>query len=187
MPTYIHACEDHGDFEVTCRVAEWDEWKPCPNCGKSSQQMLRPSDSRDSHFPDPIVIHVSAEGKLRFPGDANAKVPDGYVKKELRTIREIEQLERTMNTQLRAEAEQHHENEDRFFSKVHSENRAELRMRMQSMSPLGRDFAKFAIEMGNRIKRKPTECGFHSEILHFDRSNREPLHDERTGWKRKYF
>jgi hypothetical protein len=187
VPTYIHECEDHGRFEIHCRLAEYDEWKPCPQCKKSSQQVFLPSNTRDCAFPEPIVIHVSADGSVRFPGDASAKVPKGFEKKELRTIREIESFEKSYNHTLKVEASQHQENEERYFTALHAQNRSDLRNRIASMSPLGRDFAMLAMQINDRRKKKPTDCGFFSEILHFDRSNREPMHDERTGWKRKYF
>jgi len=187
MAQYEYECPEHGIFQVTCRLADWSDVKACPKCEQPSEQILRPSSTHLGEFPESIVVHISESGDVRFPGDVNARVPEGFQKKEIRTIRELEHFERQMNVKLRAEAEQHQENEAKFFDAIHARTRADLRQQMQHMSPLGRDFAMLAMQINDSRKRKPTDCGFHSDILNFDRTNREPMHDERTGWKRKYY
>jgi len=91
-----------------------------------------------------------------------------------------------MNTRLSAEADQHNTNEERYFGTIRSELRGELRQRMQGMSEMGRAFAQFAMKVNDARKRKSTEVGFHTEILHFDQSNREAHSDDRTDWKRRH-
>jgi hypothetical protein len=186
MPAYTYECERHGIFEVRCRLAEWTIQRKCPKCKKPSEQVHLPSDSRNCEVP-PIVVHVAADGSVRFPGASDARVPEGFERKELRTIREIEHFERQMNAKLRSEASQHNEREERFFSELHAQNRSDLRQRMMSMSTFGREFARMAIEMNNRRKSKKSDVGFFVDILHNNQSNREPYRDARTGWKKKYF
>lgn len=159
---------------------------PCPKCGKTSEQVLLPTRAR-GEFSQPVTIHVSSDGqKYRFPGAADARVPKGFVKRELKSIRDIERFERDMNARLRSDSDRHHENEERAFGEIRSRLRSELRQAMQRMSPEGRDFAAFAMAFNDNRKRKTTECGFHVAILHED-SSKNPWIDERTGWKRKYF
>jgi putative FmdB family regulatory protein len=184
MPVYDYDCETHGLFQVNCRLADWNDFKPCPTCGKSSEQMLLPSRVA-GHFSQPIIVHVAADGAVRFPGASDAKVPRGFEKRELRTIREAEQFERTFNQQLRVEADRHHMNEDRHFGEVRAQQRSELRMKMQQMSQQGQDFARAAMKANDQRRSKSNDCGFHIHIIHFDASNREKQRDASTGWKPK--
>jgi len=121
----------------------------------------------------PVVIHVGAGGKVRFPANSEAPVPKGFNKVELKSLSEIEHFERQMNTRFSAEAEQHHENEARFFDKIKAQLRSDLREKMKSMSPLGLDFARAVIEANDNRRRKSTDTGFHLQVLHYDASNRE--------------
>lgn len=187
MPTYSYECPAHGYFEISCRLADWNDRQPCPkkSCKEIGEQVVLPSDA-SRHFCEPVVVHFAADGTYRFPGAANARVPKGFQKRELRTIREIESFERDVNCKLHAEARQHQENEERYYSDVRSQLRSELRMRMQSMSRQGRDFARVVMALNDQRRSKPTDPGFHTQILHFDQTNREHHRDEPTGWKRKY-
>ena len=128
MPVYVYECEKHGKFEMSLPLSKWDERKPCPEkgCKKMGEQLLIPNDS-SRHFSDPVVVHVAEDGAIRFPGSANARVPKGFQKRELRTIREIESFEREVNCKLHAEARQHQENEERAASEIRSQLRGELR------------------------------------------------------------
>lgn len=186
MPVYNYECKKHGVFEISVPLRKWSDRKPCPKegCGRIAEQVLLPSRG-DGHFETPIIVHVSRDGSVRFPGVADARVPGGFEKRELRSVREVEQFERQVNQRLSSEAARHQEREEKHFAAIQEKNRAELRQAMQHFSPLGRDFAMAAIQMSNERKRKKSDVGFHSVILHND-SSREPWVDERTGWKRKY-
>lgn len=186
MPVYSFECPLHGIFELSLPLRLWDDHKGCTfeGCTEIAEQVVLPNQAAGT--VPPIVIHVAEDGSFRFPGAADARVPPGFQKKELHTIREIEQFERDVNRRLTAEAHQHHENEDRHFGKMREQARSDLRMKMQQMSERGRDFARFAMALNDRRRRKSTECGFHVEILHFDQTNREAHSDERTQWKRKH-
>jgi hypothetical protein len=111
---------------------------------------------------------------------------EGFVKKELRTIREVEQFERQMNAKIRSETDQHRENEERHYQEARAKLRGELRQAMQHFSNFGRDFARVAMERTDSRKRKTNDPGFHVQILHFDQSNREAYRDSRTNWQRRH-
>lgn len=189
MPKYSFECPKHGEFEIAVPVsAHRDHW-PCPHagCKATTEQTYTPEKPKNWTI-QPVVVHVGAGGKIRFPGRADAKVPKGYNKVELRTIPEIEKFERDYNQRLSAEAEQHHANEARHFEAVRGRNRSDLRMRMQSMSQFGQDFARLVMAINDAKKNKRRgDPNFHVEILHMDQSNREAQRDQETGWKRKYF
>ena len=184
MPAYNFKCPKHGVFEVSCRLADWSDVKPCPKCRKPSEQVLLPRRC-SGNFGQGVVIHVSADGQTRFPGDPNARVPKGFQKRTLTTIREVEKFEREVNTKLRAESEQHQEREARHFDAIQKKNRSDLRMAMQHFSPMGRALAETAMRINNERKRKTNDCGFQVTILHEDAS-KNPQIDASTGWKRKY-
>lgn len=184
MPVYEYECKSHGVFVLTLPLRKWDDHKPCPKCEKQCEQILSPQGGRGT-FGQGIVVHVSADGHTRFPGDPNAKVPKGFQKKTLTTIREVEKFEREVNTKLRAESEQHQEREARHFDAIQKKNRSDLRMAMQHFSPMGRALAETAMRINNERKRKTNDCGFQVTILHEDAS-KNPQIDASTGWKRKY-
>lgn len=186
MPVYSYECPKHGRFDLTLPLRKWDEWKPCPECGESSQQVVLPQ-GEPGTLPQPIVVHRDEKGNFRFPGAPDAKVPKHFEKVELKTIKEVEKFEREVNQRLRGEAQRHQENEEQYYAGVKKHLRGELQNAMRSFTPRGRDFARFVMALNDAKKKKSTEVGFHTEILHNDQGNREAYRDERTGWKRKYF
>src|SRR5262245_28429608 len=70
--------------------------------------------SRNAQSFEPVVVHVDKDGNVRFPGRADAKVPKGYEKRELTTVREVRKFEGQMNERERRKWSQHLENEERF-------------------------------------------------------------------------
>lgn len=184
IPAYSYECAKHGIFELSLPLRKWSDRMPCPQCRKISEQVLLPQRGR-GEFANPVVIHVDSKGNYRFPGAPDAKCPPGFVKKELKTIRDIEHFERQFNAKLRSDSDRHHENEERAFAERRAQLRSELRQAMNHFSPAGRDFAQMAMRINDERKRKTTECGFHVTILHED-SRKNPWIDERTNWKKKY-
>jgi hypothetical protein len=139
------------------------------------------------HF-DPVVIHKDAEGNVRFPGRADAAVPAGFEKVELRTVREVRQFEHMMNVRGRAESEQAAYNRTQTFDRESRVRRAELLQRMPGLQPFSRDLAKVAMqqrEMRQGSKNKPFDVGFHVEAFSQNSSNRGAHCDESSGWQRR--
>jgi hypothetical protein len=138
------------------------DWPFCPH---------GPARQRDAAGFDPVVIHVDKEGNVRFPGRANARVPKGYEKRELTSVREIRQFENKMNDRERSKASYLREAEERFYEAEDRQNRSDLLTAMQSMSPLGRAIAQRAIDATNSRSRSTADPGFHIEAFSFDSSN----------------
>jgi hypothetical protein len=197
MPKYTFLCPVHGEFEVTVPISDHKDHWPCPwngdtevggikiltlSCKETTEQTYTPSRPKDWAIK-PIVVHVGEGGAFRFPAHENAPVPKGFNRVELKSISEIESFERKANQRLTAEASIHLEREEQHFAKLQEKLRSELRQRMQTMSPFGRDFAQFVIDQNNKRGRKKSDVGFHVDILHNDSSNREPYRDEQTKWK----
>lgn len=190
MPTYSYECPVHGEFEVTVPISAHQDHPVCPYqnghpfymCMETTIQTYTPSKPKDWSIR-PIVIHLGADGAVRFPGHENAPVPKGFNRVELKTLSEIAAFERQVNRKLTSEAARHIENEERHFESVRARLRGDLRQRMQTMSPFGRAFAQLAIEMNNARKKKKSDVGFHVDILNNNSSSREPHRDQETKWK----
>ncbi|MDE2101405.1 MAG: hypothetical protein KGL39_29425 [Patescibacteria group bacterium] len=133
----------------------------------------------------PIVVHVSADGSTRFPASTDAPIPPGFEKQELRTIREIEALERRVNREQQGEHERHLAREYATVGAQVEARHKELLHDMRNMSPRGRALAEAAMALTARklAARPQFQAGFHVEALHYDASNREPQRDITTGWK----
>lgn len=133
----------------------------------------------------PTVIHRNAQGEIRFPGRADAPLPAGFEKVELRTLKERDRFEREQNSRENRKQAEYRENRERMYSQVERQNRSDLRSRMASMSNLGRDFARLAMERSNNKPRPRFDAGFFIESSHLNASNRGGECSERTGWKRR--
>lgn len=184
MPTYSFLCEKHGEFTLTVPVSRHQDHPPCPQnkCARETVQTYTPDRPKNWSIRA-IVVHVGADGQYRLPGHANAKVPKGFNKIELTTLSEITKFERKMNQQLSGEAERHLDNQERHFSAMQSKQRGELRMKMQSMSQFGKDFAQLCMDQNNKRQRKPADVGFQVDILNNNNSSRDIFRDKETGWK----
>lgn len=155
------------------------DWPYCPHSSIYAQSA--------QHF-DPVVIHKDAEGNVRFPGRADAAVPAGFEKVELRTVREVRQFEHDMNVRGRAESEQAAYNRTQTFDREHRMRRSELAQRMPGLSPFSRELAQVAMRQRDArqsSKNKPFDVGFHVEAFSQDSSNRGAHCDESTGWQRR--
>jgi hypothetical protein len=75
------------------------------------------------------------------------------------------------------------ESQQILYEESRRELRGELQERMKSMSNLGRDFARLAIQRGNQMERPRFKGEVHFEAFSMDSGNRGGHCDERTGWK----
>lgn len=156
-------------------------------CGKCAAVLdtWAPAREEKAQATEPTVVHRNAAGEIRFPGRADAPVSPGFEKVELRNQRERDRFERERNAHENAKEAIYRENRERVYSEVERQNRSDLRARMATMSNLGRDFARLAMERSNHKPRPRFDAGFHLEANHLDASNRAGECSERTGWRRK--
>lgn len=138
---------------------------------------------RDAQPIDPVVVHRAKDGTYRYPGSADAPVPSGYERIELRTLAEVDRFTKTVNQHERELIDQHVIHEEVLLQMNEARNRSDLRMAMQSMTPAQRAFARIAIERNNAHRPRAYDPGFHLEVREMDASNREAHRDVRTGWK----
>ena len=163
-------CEKCGE------AIPFGHWPFCPHGSLVPQSA--------QHF-DPVVYHVNAEGKVRFPGAHNAPLPTGYERRELKTIGEVRAFQRRINLEEGAKIRAQVEEQCHWLETVEAANRGDLRQAMARMSPRGRAFAELAIAIHNNIRPQSKEAGFYIEPFEQDSSNREAYRDATTGWRPK--
>lgn len=184
MPTYEFSCQDNHITEKILRIAERSEPGPCPTCGGSLERLyLSRQQTNALRFPA-VVLHQRSDGTYSFPPHADAPLSEGSVRVELRTFAEIDSAMSKVNQHERRKIEQRIELESAQLHFMEQRNRSDLRMRMQSMSQAGRDFAELAMQKNNERRPKTFEPNCYLQIREFDSSNREPQRDVKTGWKR---
>lgn len=182
MPRYDFECSDGHLFEAFLLLAEYKDEIPCQKsgCEKIARRQYLPSGYVAQGF-EPIVIHRSADGTISVPAAPDAPLREGYTKVELRTLREVRQIEHEMNSHARMEHEASSERRENFAAQQARERRANLLTQMKTQ--FGRDFARVAMERNDSRRGPAYEPGGYFEVFSNDRSNQEHYRDERTGWR----
>lgn len=166
----------------------------CRRCGRLLEVGDYPfcSGQRSDHGPvrrrsaagfKPVVVFRNAKGEFSFPGRAEDPAPKGYERVELKTMREIHSLERTVNSQQKHEWERGREAERAAYAEKQSTLRSELRQQMQRMTPMGRDFAQAAMRRNDERPTEKFDPGFLVQVAHYDQSSRPEWRSEDTGWR----
>lgn len=138
---------------------------------------------RDAQSFRPVMVDQAPDGSYSIPGHAGAPVPEGFIRKELRTVAEVRAFERNINAQERRQWEAQQAREHEAYSEGERMRRRDFFQRMQDMSPAGRELARLAIEHNNnRPRRKYTRETF-VEVFSRDSSNREAGVSELTDWR----
>lgn len=132
---------------------------------------------------EPVVIHEAKDGRVRFPGHVSAVAPEGFMRRELRTVAEVRAFQRRINTSENSKIARKNEIDCEALERMEHDNRRELRSRMESMSPAQRAFAQYAIDRNNNRRPKSGDAGFHLDAFEYDRSNREEYRDAKTNWR----
>jgi hypothetical protein len=160
-------CEDDGCDGTAPRIFSMPgEWQP-----------------RAAQSVDPTVIARGPNGEIRFLGRADAPIPEGFMRVELRNMAEKDAFEREVNRTEYARHQRMTEGRQMAFGEIQRRNRAELRTRMESMSTFGRDLARLAMDRTNNKPVGRFDAGFHIDSSHNNASNREGERSERTGWR----
>lgn len=172
-------------------LARWDDpLPPCEICGGPTYHSLDRSYRRNYQAPDAVVVYQAPDGTFRFPGDPNGLSAhnydrSGFTRVELRGAADVRRFEGRMNAMQRREAERRVEAMSAARSARERHNRSDLRMRMQSMSRLGRDVARLAMERNDaRPGLAPRDGGFYVDVYSNDRSNRDESRDS-AGRRRR--
>lgn len=179
--------------------------EPCRREGEN-----RPSFWYSSNVPrlaqsfNPVVIHRDAAGNVRFPGNANAPVPEGFQKVELATVAQVRAFEKEVNLSDSVKAEGFRNGRAKFLDGQLECNRRAVDeiiaggkwqgtdeqgriVERQGMSPRGlkilhqlREASKQKQQQG-RSSARPE---FFVEAFTQNASNREDHRDASTDWNR---
>lgn len=182
MPIYDFDCPQGHRFEAYCH--EYTEETPCRADGCKAKAhvvfvAISGVGATDYAGSDPVVIHRAPDGSVRFPGNVNAPVPEGFERVELKTTHEKRRFEREINQNEYRKWADAQERKEKFFSEVRKQNRSELFAKMKDLPPFARDLAMAAINERNRKPSAKYEAGFAIEALSMDASNRNSCDDER--------
>lgn len=150
---------------------------------------------------DPVVIHRAEDGTIRYPGRADAPVPEGFQKVELTNHREIRAFEKSVEGQQAEVAAQWRETRQKFLDGQLAANREAVdaiarggawqgadengkEITRHGLTPQGLRFLERMREASkNRQSRgaSATSPAFYLDAFSNNASNRENYNDGRGG------
>ena len=152
----------------------------------------------------PVVIHRDINGNVRFPGQSNAPVPEGFQKVELCTVAEVRKFEKEISLRDSSKADQFREVRSKFLDGQLDANRRAVDeivaggkwlgtdesgrpVERQGISPRGLkilDQLRAASQMKQQQGRSHARPEFYVEAFSKDASNRDDHRDSSTQWNR---
>lgn len=190
-------------------LSAFAETSPCGEEGCAEVGVYRPSFWYSSRVQtaqrfSPVVIHRAADGSVRFPGHANAPVPEGFQKVELATIHDVRKFEAEINKQDTIKSEKFREARAKFLDGQLAANRAAVDeiarggawqgtdeqgriVERHGISPRGMkilDQLRSASKQKQAQGRSQVSPEFFVEAFTKNASNREHHRDEATSWQR---
>lgn len=189
MPAYDFKCpEGH----ITEKFMTYDQLQTLkPTCGHNgcllegeySPSFWYNSATNAQRF-SPVVVHRDINGKLRFPGHANAPVPEGYQRVELTTLPEIRALEREVNAQDRQTDQKFQDVRNKFLDGQLAENRRSVAAQVEGFSARGKwfyDAIRKVSEKKRLAGRSSSRPEFYVDAFSQNSSNREEYNNGRGG------
>ena len=140
---------------------------------------------------EPMVVDVHpTTGQVSYPADAKDPCPEGYERRSLETIRQIEDF---CSARSREETEKRREffrNEKQFWDDRIAQRREYVRAEMVRRGFKGKGFDAVTKLLDARRERKydeqmRKEVHVFSDVIHFDSSNRESHSGPHTDWKQR--
>jgi hypothetical protein len=158
------------EHTVDTNVADWKN-QPCGICPENASLVFLSSRSR-SFLDSKVVVYRDAGGHTIYPGSADEKMPDRYsklgyerVEMDFHTARRFQS---SMNREEQLKMSHYLETLQRTHEEEHAQDRSDLRQAMQNMSPMGREFAQYVMDIQNSRDAKryiSSDPGFHNEAL----------------------
>jgi len=184
MPMWDYDCQKCGKV-TELYFTRFVDHPNCLDCGEPMD--YRPafnytSETRAQRF-SPVVIHKDAAGNVRFPGRADAPVPEGFQKVELTNIHEVRKFEKDMNSRDREQAEKFRGVRGQFLDGQLAANREAMKELVKRFTPRGRFFydkMREASEAKQKQGAKDVRPAFYIDAFSNDASNRESHFDERN-------
>jgi hypothetical protein len=155
---------------VDVNAAGWQK-QPCGVCSRAAERVFLSSRSR-SFLDAKVVVYRDAGGHTIYPGSANEKMPDRYAKLGYERVEmdfhAARRFQNAMNKEERLKMSHYLETLQRTHEEEHAQDRSDLRQAMRNMSPMGREFAQYVMDIQNsRDARRyiSSDPGFHNEAL----------------------
>ena len=208
MPMFDFECpKGHHTEQFLSRFVETS---PCSEEGCTEVGEYRPSFWYSSNVPStaqrfsPVVIHRAADGSVRFPGHANAPVPEGFQKVELSTIHDVRKFEAEIGKQDSIKSEKFRQARAEFLDGQLKANREAVDrivaggtwqgtdengriVERRGMSERGLKILhqlRAASKQKQEQGRSHANPAFFVEAFTHNASNREHHRDESTSWQR---
>lgn len=185
MPAHDYQCSNGHKFEVIVPPSKVKDRVRCRTrrCRRMAEIVWSTGTVRSGQRFTPIVVHVDKEGNVSFPGRNDARVPQGFEKKTLTSLEEARKFSKEFNQREQAQTQMRQHIKEAQFNEAQKGNRSELRTAMNRMSPMGRDFAQYAMQQNDKRRRAKAEVNGFFEVAEYDASNREAQRDASTDWK----
>jgi len=208
MPMYDYECsQGHRTEHFLPKFAERVQ---CGEDGCPLEGEHRPAFWYSSQVPrfaqsfSPVVIHRDASGNVRFPGAADAPVPQGFKKVELSTMHDIRKFENEMNKRDNVKSEKFREARGKFLDGQLAANRKAVDeiaaggswqgtdgrgniIERKGISPRGMKILD-QLRAASKHKQEQGRAGarpeFFVEAFTNNASNREDHRDASTNWNR---
>ena len=207
MPLFDFECPKGHHSEQY--LSRYQDTSPCGEEGCTEVGEYRPSFWYSSRVQlaqrfSPVVIHRDADGNVRFPGHANAPVPEGFQKVELATLHDVRKFEAEIGKRDTAKSEKFREARAAFLDGQLKANREAVDRIVaggtwQGTDEQGRIVERRGMsERGLKILHQLREASkqkqaqgrssanpaFFVEAFTQNASNREHHRDESTSWQR---
>ena len=178
------SCE--AEYEVFRHVSEIDSLPQCENCKRTCQRIYvyqRPHSY--SGLVNPIDVYQNPDGSIGICGAKGARIPEGSQRIELRNAADIRRIEQRMTAAEYEKFTRKQEREERHFGALQSEQRAELRQKMQSFSERGKAFSRLAMKENDNAPRKRFQTNVFFDAFSNNAGNRDGYRgeDHRSGRK----
>lgn len=208
MPMWDYECpKGHMTEHFASRGSLFTARVQCGKDGCTEEAEYRPSfwysSTVNAQRFSPVVIHRDAHGNIRFPGNSNAPVPEGFQKVELTTIQQVRALEKEVNLRDSVKAGEFHAAREKFLDGQLKENRRAVDeilaggrwegvedgkiVERRGISPRGQKILaqlREASMQKQRMGRKRVSPEFIVEAFTQDASNREDHRDASSDWMR---
>jgi len=210
MPMYDFECPDGHVTEKYLtfqRLEDSNDSMICDHEGCTKVAEYRPSfwynSATNAQRFSPVVIHRDEHGNVRFPGNTNAPVPEGFQKVELATIQQVRALEKEINLRDTVKAGEFHAAREKFLDGQLRENRRAVDeilaggswqgvedgkiVERRGISPRGQKILAQLREASKQKQargRSRVSPEFIVEAFSQDASNREDHRDASSDWMR---
>ncbi len=216
MPAYDYKCRKCDTVvekffkypppdEIPCDQSEWGEDPEnadCVSCGGTCDYYPTFYYNSPAQRFDPVVVHRAEDGTIRYPGRADAPVPEGFQKVELTNHREVRAFERSIEGQQIEVAAKWRETRQKFLDGQLKANREAVdeiarggawqgadengkEITRHGLTPQGLRFLERMREASKARQSKgasATSPAFFLDAFSNNASNRDDYHNEHGGF-----